>query len=171
MKKHINTLLSCIIFIVCLTFFSGCMLGISGRLMAENKKIPLKHGGPHIGVFDTNDIVFEYSYTKKDNLMKISGNLEFAGAITNDSYLNYFSLSIYLADKDGKIISSRSFYNLGRGKEIDTWKVRRTIGIPKGAEYFAFGYSGQTMEVGGESGSLIMGGSNSYGWDFWQVPY
>ncbi len=156
---------------LCLTLFSGCMLNISGKLMAENKKLPLKDGGPHIGVFDTNDIVFEYNYTKKGNLMEISGNVEFVGAAANDSYLNYFSLSIYFADKEGKIINRRSFYNVGRGREIGVWKVRRKIEIPPEAEYFAFGYSGQTMEIGGGGGSFIMHGGGSNGWDFWQVPY
>ena len=75
-----------------------------GLQIPEEKQIHLIEGREHHGTWLTEDITIDYSYAKINNILKISGTIDFSDALKNSfSYFEYFSLWLNLIDTGNKI--------------------------------------------------------------------
>lgn len=160
--------------VLLLSLMSGCTTtvltpGYRGDKIQAGYRIPI-NSGEHGGVYRTNDLSVNYRYTQKGNDLKISGTVSFAsGTLLNFRYIDYFNLSLLVADSEGAILAndglvSTSWVNLtGSDNQV---QFSDSVKLPANSVVMAFTYTGQASE-GGLGGGDDTGGGNT---QFWQYP-
>ena len=128
----------------------------------EEKQIRLTEGEKHHGKWLTEDITIHYSYAKINNILKISGTIDFSDALKNSfSYFEYFSLWLNLIDIGNKISGNIRIDQRVFSYPIERAQFNADIELPTGIEAIVFSYEG--MAVGYDQG-----GQNY--WPFWKFP-
>ena len=98
-----------------LVFQGGCQgnfLGYRGELVAEENRAPLQSGGPHSGVWDTNDLILQYRYARQGGNLNLAGNIQLVGGAANFQIVKRFSLSVYFVDGNGRILEQALLFGL-----------------------------------------------------------
>ena len=146
-----------------LVFLGGCQgnfLGYQGKLAAEENWVPLQSGGPHSGVWDTNDLVFQYRYTRQGGTLDLTGNIELVGGAANFKVVKRFSLSVYFVDGNGRILEQALLFGAGGRRQIRFWSFDKEMQPPPDTQFMAFGYSGVVRGTGRDAAT----------WSFWETP-
>ncbi len=146
-----------------LIFQGGCQgnfPGYRGELVAEENRAPLQSGGPRSGVWDTNDLVVQYRYTRQGGTLDLAGNIELVGGAANFQIVKRFSLSVYFVDGNGRILEQALLFGAGGGRQVRLWSFEKEMQPPPETRSMAFGYSGVVRGTGRDAGP----------WSFWETP-
>lgn len=146
-----------------LVFLGGCQgnfLGYEGELVAEENRVPLQSGGPHSGVWDTNDLIVQYRYTRDGGMLGIAGDIQLVGGTANFQIVKKFSLSVYFVDGNGRILEQAKLFGAGGGRQIRFWSFEKAMQPPPETRSMAFGYSGVVRGTGWDAAT----------WSFWKTP-
>ncbi|MFP4347835.1 MAG: hypothetical protein ACLFQY_06100 [Desulfococcaceae bacterium] len=146
-----------------LFFLGGCQgnfPGYRGELVAEENRAPLQSGGPHSGVWNTDDLVVQYRYIRQGGTLDLTGNIELVGGAANFQTVKRFSLSVYFVDGNGRILEQALLFGAGGGRQIYFWSFEKEMQPPPDTRSMAFGYSGVVRGSGHNAGT----------WSFWETP-
>ncbi len=146
-----------------LVFLGGCQgnfLGYRGELVAEENRVPLQSGGPHSGVWDTNDLIFQYRYIWQGGTLDLTGNIDLVGGAANFQTVKRFSLSVYFVDGNGRILEQALLFGAGGRRQVRFWSFEKEMRPPPDTRSMAFGYSGVVRGSGRGAGT----------WSFWETP-
>ena len=112
--------------------FKGCLLllivfliacqGVQKTVTPENR-IPLLHGGPHSGNWESSTMLLDYEYQKHADEIKLSLQIKIR---TNARYEGY-NVWVRFADDQGKILEEKSI-----------WSWENTLKIPPQSVYLSF---------------------------------
>jgi len=141
--------------------------GYSGGKIKAGYQIPINPEGEQTAVYQTDDVSINYQYLRDGDGLKIAGTVNFgSGTQANFNYVDYFNLSLLLADSQGSIIAAKSLVssNSVNLRSVNSRVLfNRDLNIPAEATFMAFAYTGQAGLGGGGSS----GGGNS---QFWEYP-
>lgn len=136
---------------------SSKMFTAEGKLVAEEKWLDLKEGGPFPRDWQGKHLKIKYEYIRKQDDLQIVGDIVFKRKKT----LNDFRCSIVLIDSAGKILLVKGMVVAGGRQQIETIPFKYELQLPPGTQSMAFSYSG-TSRGTGNSGS-----PNA----FWSAPW
>ena len=166
-------LIGSILLIILLVACAGKLGTYEGSWVAEDNRISLQDGGPHLGNWQTRDVAIAYTYQQNSQNLKITGDVQLGSYLTTGfNILEYFTIDIYLLDADGVVLSSKLILNYGYRRNLDFFEMTSfddNLVLPADTAAIAFGYRGRVTEGGGSKM-----GDDSRGeqiaWDFWKVP-
>lgn len=144
----------------------GCrgMMGGGVRPADPAKVVPLSPLGEHEDLWRTGDLMVAYGYERIRERLTISGEMTFAGSITNFNYIDHFRLTCYFVDGENTVIGSQGLISAAFGRSIEgPFRFSRTVTLPPGVKGIAFGYSGEVRDNGPHWDSVS--------WSFWETPY
>jgi hypothetical protein len=137
---------------------SSKMFTAEGKLVAEERRLDLKEGGPYPRDWKgKNRLTIKYEYIRKQDNLQIMGDIVF----NREKNLNDFRCSIVLIDAAGKVILVEGLVVAGGRQKTIEIPFKKEMQLPPGAHSMAFSYSG-TSGGTGNSGS-----PNS----FWFAPW
>ena len=121
--------------------------------------------GPNVGSWRGDDVTVDYSFSRGQHDMDISGTAWFNDHMTtNYTFLRDFQLSAIFTDRDGRVLGSQGLAT-NRGN-LDPTPFRARLVPPAGTAEIAFAYTGTAFSTGGSDDGGGGGGPNS----FWQYP-
>ena len=134
---------------------AGCQeayFTFNGKTVAPEARIPLVEGGPHNGVWETDQMVFNYDYSWKSGYFEISGDLSLGQSLSGFRSDGIF-FRVNFIDKDGKLIESKvaGMADSSHSYEYDreTWSVNFSTNPPPEAAIISFSYFGNARREGG----------------------
>ncbi len=161
---HLKSVLTgSLLFFLITGFLIACQsnpLTFEGDQVEEKNRVMLQEGGPHSNVWDTENVLVSYDYTRSGTQLDISGAIELRGGAANFHYVNKFSLTLYFLTPGGEIIESETIFSAGRTGRTENWEFDRTLEMPPGTGALAFGYSGEVRGTGRDTAP----------WSFWETP-
>ena len=118
-------------------------------------------GASYSGQWKGNDLTVEYSYSRDQGQIDLSGNIRFADfMVLGYSNLMYFRLGAVFTDENGRVIKE-----IGLVTNRDAFEpipFHRKISVPPNAVSMAFSYDGKAVESGNDGGSGLTA--------FWHYP-
>jgi len=150
-----------IILVVFLLLTAACSsktFTAEGKLVAEDRRLDLKEGGPFPREWQGkgNQLKIKYEYIRKQDNFQIMGDIVFR----RERYLNAFRCRIVLIDSAGKVLRVQGMVVAGGREPTETIPFKYEMQLPPGSESMAFSYSGA-------SGAGNSGSPNS----FWSSPW
>ena len=127
-----------------------------GKMVAEESRIAIEEGGPHKGVWETNDFTFNYTYTRKADRIEISGELALDNYISIIEILDYLFFRVNFIDSDGKLQDSKVLWSTTYNSHNHKWFIKREIELPSYANAIGFSYMGSIREGGGQGLQLFL---------------
>ncbi|MFH1575232.1 MAG: hypothetical protein ABIG68_14715 [Acidobacteriota bacterium] len=150
-----------------IALMAGLLLGcvadkhLIGAAVHPRDRIPIRDGGPHNGVYRTEDVTLHYQYEKGASEIQVEGRLEYdAGLSYTYRMLDYFFMDIYFLGPGSRVLDHRVFLQADQIDGFDPLSANRRFPLPPGADAVAFGYRGKTR------GESTLGA----GFDFWRSP-
>jgi hypothetical protein len=105
------------------------------------------------GEWKTSDLKVEYSYSKDQGQMDLSGNIRFANYLINGySNLHNFHLGAIFLDENGKVLQEIGLAT-GRGP-LDAISFHHKVNLPSNAAFMAFSYQGDATSGGGNGAGM-----------------
>jgi hypothetical protein len=100
------------------------------------------------GQWKGNDLAVEYSYSKDQGKMDISGNVEFSTSmVLGYARMEDFRLSAIFLDENGRVLQEIGLVT-NRGS-FEPLSFKRKIDLPANAAFMAFSYQGKGIDSGG----------------------
>ena len=126
-------------------------------------------GGPHQGNWETKQVGFKYSYTRKTEMLYISGDLSlYAASYWTYEIVDSLFFRINFIDSDGKLIESRVLWSTVSNHFIYQWHIKeRTLSLPPNTAAVGFSYNGGVREAGG---TMPEGEGGGTALDLWYSP-
>jgi len=150
--------------LLALAFLAGCLSGIGdirGRGVDPKHWIPLTDGGPHPGVYQTDDIELSYRYRKTPGELDFSAEFDYSQRIKyNFIGIKYFFLDVYFIDAAGTVLDRKSLFVADTKGSTEKETILKRFALPEGTEAMAFGYRGAAEDSGQSPASF----------DFWSWP-
>jgi hypothetical protein len=113
------------------------------------------------GQWKGNDLTVEYSYSKGQGQMELSGNIRFANSlILGYTRLEDFRFGAIFLDENGRVLEQ---IGLATNRDsFDPIPFNRRVNLPSKAVFMAFTYQGKAVEGADEGGSGVT--------SFWFYP-
>ncbi len=113
------------------------------------------------GKWKGNDLTVEYSYSKDQGQMELSGKVVFSySMVMGYSRMEDFRLAVIFLDENGRVLKEAGLAtNAG---SFDPISFHNRINLPSNTVFMAFSYQGRAYDTGSNSG----GGITS----FWHSP-
>lgn len=146
------------IFIFALILMS-CQTSIftyTGKVAKSEIRLPIVAGGSQSGYWKTYDLQVDYQYSKRQNDLKISGDIYLR---SHSSYVETFTIWIHFLDRDNRILDTRLIQSHPYRSQYYGLDFNTDYQLPDGTEAFGFSYTGVTRGHGDDGG-----------WDFWLDP-
>ena len=148
--------------VVLAVLITGCAgkgwRGWEGRLTKTDNRIILDTGGPHNGIWQTNDIAIHYRYVREVDRLTINGLVKRQARIKHFHRLRAW-VWVHFMDENGYIKESRRLW-AQNGSDV-YWQVRYSFNrdwqIPPETSAMGFSYSGRAAD-------------RDVWWDFWRLP-
>jgi len=107
----------------------------------------------YAGQWKGDDVTVDYSYSKDQEQIDLSGNVRFSYSLTMGyKNLRDFRLSAILLDQNGRVIEEIGLIT-SRGS-LDPISFSRRIKLPRNAVSMAFSYQGKVTDVGRDKTSF-----------------
>ena len=159
--------------VMLLTSLAGCgsmPKFYGGKIIPEKNLIVLKNGGPHENKWANEDVIINYTYTRNDGRLEISGTIDFDDRLKyNFDNLDYFDLWIYFTNSENKIIGHLLVSPMTFLNQIEEMDFNKTYVLPPTAKAMVFSYRGSVHEGGGSGGDNLQDGGST--WTFWKPPH
>ena len=132
--------------------------GWEGRLTKADNRQVLETGGPHAGIWQTNDLAIQYRYVRADDRLTITGQVKRQARIKAFHRLRAW-IWIHFLDGEGYVRESRRLW-AQNGSDV-YWQIRYSFNrdwqIPPDTVAMGFSYSGRAQD-------------RDVWWDFWRLP-
>jgi len=100
------------------------------------------------GQWKAYDLTIEYTYSRNQGHLDLSGNVRFASYLTlGYARLDNFRLGAVFLDENGKVLQEIGL-TTNRGS-LEPISFNRKIDLPQNAVYMAFSYDGKAISAGG----------------------
>ncbi len=120
--------------------------GSSARTVSPEHRIQIEQPR-NSGQWKAHDITVDYSYSKDQGQIDLSGKVAFASFfLMGYSRLQDFRLALIFLDENGRVIEEVGLVT-NRGS-LDPFPFNRRIKLPPGAASVAFSYDGNAIESG-----------------------
>ena len=163
-KKKIITVFTLGFLPVFLSVFVACTNSFDtylGKTADQKSRIAL-NGGSHNGVWQTDDLAVNYSYSRKPNSLRISGDVNLSDKLKDASNIvQTFFLQVNFLNANGQVLDTKELAVAGYREMITKWDFDHNFELPARTSAMAFSYTGQMGEGAGE------GSSES----FWHDPF
>jgi hypothetical protein len=163
-KKKIITVFTLGFLPVLLSVFVACTNSFDtyiGKTADQESRIAL-NGGSHNGVWQTDDLAVNYSYSRKPNSLRISGDVNLSDKLKDASNIvQTFFLQLNFLNANGQVLETKELAVAGYRETITKWNFDHNFQLPARTSAMAFSYTGQMGEGAGE------GSSES----FWHDPF
>ncbi len=142
--------------IICLSFTcliilaTGCVetaMKFQGNHVSSVPVVALQEGGPNTGIWQTFDLLIDYTYSQNGGVLDISGQC----ALSEHYRMNYATISrvfvyLFFLDEDSRVLETLSFPNNWVGETDEVQLFSQSHKIPAGTTGISFGYSGEVNE-------------------------
>ncbi len=149
-------------FVALVLLTAGCSgkgwRGWEGRLTKTDNRLVLEPGGPHAGIWQTNDIAVHYRYVREADRLTISGQVKRQARIRYFHRLRAW-VWIHFLDSNGYVKESRRLW-AQNGSDVYgqiRYSYNRDWQMPPGTSAMGFSYSGRAKD-------------RDVWWDFWRLP-
>lgn len=163
-KKNIISVFTLGLLSVLLSVFLACTSSLDtylGKTADQESRIAL-NGGSHNGVWQTDDLTVNYSYSRKPNSLQISGDVNLSDKMKDASdIVQTFFLQVNFLNANGQALATKELAVAGYREEITKWDFDHTFELPPRTSAMAFSYTGQMGEGAGEGSSE----------PFWRDPF
>ncbi len=139
----------------------GIHLTFNGKTVAPEARIPLKEGGPFSGVWETNQMVFNYIYSWKSGHFEITGDLAL-GHTLSGFWSDFIFFRVNFIDEDGKLIESKVARITSSSYRRTSWSVKFNTNTPPETAAMGFCYMGKVRRGSGHD--------ESTSWSLWKSP-
>ena len=139
----------------------GIHLTFNGKTVAPEARIPLNEGGPFSGVWETDQMYFDYVYSWKSGYFEISGNLALGHTLSgfrND----FIFFRVNFIDEEGKLIESKVARTITSSYIREGWSVKFNMNTPSETAAIGFCYMGRVRRGSGRD--------ESTSWNLWKSP-
>ena len=147
-----------------LSVFVACtnsLVTYKGKTADKKSRIALPDG-PHKGVWSTDDLTAQYSYSRKANDLRIFGQVELSKKLKDASdIVQDFFLQVTFLDADGQALDTKVLAAAGHREPFTKLHFDRNYELPASTSAMAFSYDGQM-------GEDATGGSDE---EFWHDPF
>jgi len=163
-KKKIITIFTRGSLFLFLSVFVACAAGLDtyqGKTADQNSRITL-YGGSHNGVWQTDDLTVKYSYLRKPNNLRISGDVALKDKLTDASNIvQDFVLEVNFLNAAGRALGTKELAIAGYRETPTKWDFDYNFELPARTTAMAFSYDGQ-MGAGAGGGMAE---------EFWHDPF
>jgi hypothetical protein len=163
-KKKIITVFTLGFLSVFLSVFLACTSSLDtyiGKTADQQSRIAL-NGGSHNGVWQTDDLTVNYSYSRKPNSLQISGDVNLSNKMKDASdTVQTFFLQVNFLNANGRALETKELAVAGHREMVTKWEFDHNFELPAHTSAMAFSYTGQ---MGGGAGE----GSSE---PFWRDPF
>lgn len=139
-----------------LSVFVACTNSLDtyqGKTANQKSRIAL-NGGSHNGVWQTDDLAVKYSYSRKPNSLRISGDVDLSAKMKDASdIVQNFVLHVNFLNANGQVLGTKELAMAGYRETITEWDFDHNFEPPARTSAMAFSYSGQMGEEAGGGGS------------------
>ncbi len=154
-----------VLLVVLALLLAGCqggLMGVKGRTVHRESRIPVPPSGEHSASWETRDLSLDYQYMRQADALTISGRVRFSDAIKgNFDLIQYFHMDVILVDDQGKVLDMVGLTSGSYGNSDYPQTFSKTFRLPPGTTSMAFSYRGQAYSGDDEDGS------SAY---FWEYP-
>lgn len=177
LQRHMTILntakwwLALMVFIV---FTASCqttsLLSYDGGQARPENRLSLETGGPHLGNWETRDVILDYEYEKASEQLMIRGRVDLQSGNKKFPSIKRMWVKIHFLDQDGFILGTRQLWSSGFWVPmyLVNWNFDRAWTLPPETAMVAFSYDGTVGEQGPGHNSDGEGGGVD--WDFWRGP-
>jgi hypothetical protein len=156
-----------------LGILSGCFFATtarSNRVIDQKYLLSIDSGSNGPAVWHGDELLITYTTSRHSGSLDMTGKIEVTGGIQYFTSFDEMSVEIFFTDDSGKVLDRRPLYNAGYRVSIDDWGMtfHRTVPVPTGATFMAFGYDGRAREGGGGGFGSNDNGGTAY--SFWFSP-
>ncbi len=161
-RSHTNRFFSAVVIVVLVLVTAGCSgkgwRGWEGRLTKADNRLAVETGGPHAGIWQTNDIAIHYRYVRESNRLTIEGQVKRQARIKYFHRLRAW-VWIHFLDESGHVMESRRLWAQNGSDVYGQIRYRfvRDWQMPPGTVAMGFSYSGRAQD-------------RDVWWDFWRLP-
>lgn len=164
-KKKITTVFTLGFLFLFLSVLAACTSSLDsyqGKTADQNSRIAL-NGGSHNGVWQTDNLAVNYSYSRKPNNLRISGDAGLSNEMKDASdIVQNFVLQVNFLNANGQALGTKELAVAGYRETITKWDFDHNFELPARTTAMAFSYSGQMGEEAGGGGSSEQ---------FWHDPF
>lgn len=133
-----------------------------GKSADPNSRI-LLNGGSHNGMWQTDDLTVNYSYSRKPNILQITGNVALKDKLKDASNIvQNFILQVNFLNADGQALGTKELAVASYREMITNWDFDHNFELPANTYAMAFSYQGQM-------GVEATGGGSAE--QFWHDPF
>ena len=126
-----------------------------GATVEPDDRIYLLEEGPGHGLWQTFDLVIDYQYEKKADMLELSGAVELSNHYRSlYEILSRFYLTAYFLDNEGKVLEGKQVFISNSLKIDDKFSFKHFLEIPPGTVSITFSYMGD-VKGGGERDSFF----------------
>ena len=144
---------------------AGCqskLFSYEGTVATQHENVYLKPSGPHSGLWQTDDVIVDYTYRNEANRFQIEGIAKLAPRLTKSfNLVKDLSIQANLLDADTKIQKSVVIIVVG-ASPIVPWQFNESVAAPPGITAMNFSYAGSVREGSSPNGDIDS--------TFWKVP-
>jgi hypothetical protein len=164
-KKKIATVFTLGFLFLFLSVLVACTSSLDsyqGKTADQNSRIAL-NGGSHNGVWQTDNLSVNYSYSRKPNNLRISGDVGLSNEMKDASdIVENFVLQVNFLNANGQALGTKELAVAGYRETMTKWDFDHNFELPASTSAMAFSYSGQMGEEAGGGGSSQQ---------FWHDPF
>lgn len=132
-------LLSLVSIVACQSSF----FSYRGATVEPDDRIYLLDEGPGQGLWQTFDLVIEYQYEKKTDMLELSGVVELSNHYRSlYEILSRLYLTVYFLDNEGKVLEGKQVFISTSLKIDDKFSFKHFLEIPPGTVSITFSYQG-----------------------------
>jgi len=144
-KKTLFIIKGCfmLLFLVGIVSCQSSLFSYIGETVEQDDRIYLLEEGPGYGLWQTFDLVIEYKYEKKPDMLELSGVVELSNHYKSlYDILKSFSLTVYFLDNEGKVLEGKQVFISNSLKLDDKFSFKHFLDIPPGTVSITFSYLG-----------------------------
>ena len=132
------------VFIACTNRFDTYL----GKTADQESRIAL-NGGSHKGVWQTDDLAVNYSYSRKPNSLQISGDVNLSKKLKDASNIvQTFFLQVNFLNANGQVLDTKELAVSGYRETITKWDFDHNFELPARTSAMAFSYTAQACSGG-----------------------
>jgi hypothetical protein len=164
-KNSFTMALAGLFLFVTLSTLTGCQTTSNryiGKTVPEPNRIPLPVGKTQSSVWQTKDLVFQYTCHRESNKLSLTGELALDESYEQYSTIRYLNLWVHFLDSEGNILDSKIVRSVATQKaytgEKKKWDVKSSLDLPLTSTAATFSYSGSVT------------GKGQGNWSFYKSP-
>lgn len=138
-----------------------------GKAVPEHNRVLLPEGKPLSGIYQTRDLVLQYTFDRESNQLKLSGELALEKSYDQFEIIHYVNLWVHFLDSEGNVIDSKLTWRVisqidYTDNQVKKWPVTGSVELPQNTTAIALSYRGSAQQGAGKDNSSM--------WIFYKSP-